>query len=645
MFVVTNALAFSAPRVAMEASVPYHSPETSLWAMQEKPSPTTLLNLTVALKIDPERRADLERVFWEVSDPRHRNYGNHLKVKALKELLAVPEKRIDLVSQAFQKAGARVLLSNVRDTMTVEMTAAAADALLQTDLHWFSHKVQSGAARLLRSPSGYSLPAHVAEEVTMVGELLQFPRLRTNPAKKEAAGTVESTPADGSWPNSCPSECADKVNPAVLASRYKFPPSTAADAVDGNAMAVAEFQGQYYKPTDLSFFSDKCSTTVAVDKTIGGNRPSAGVEAELDIEFIKAVSPEVPLTVVYASQYSLLNWATQITDLDSSPPVHSVSYGNDEKQQTSAEYMLTCNTAFMKAGAAGISILFASGDQGVCGREGCGIGWVAARTRGRPTAAPPPPPPLPSPPPPPLPPSLPCLPPPPPRSSARSRTRWQTSPRPRRTLAARHLESRLRALTSWHSIFSKKSFKPDFPGGSPYITVVGGTDFATRSVVGEEAVWPDGGGGFSNTFPIPSYQAEAVAAYKSSPDANLPPAYLWNNTGRGYPDIAALGGQKNSYCVAIDGAWEGVAGTSAACPVAAGIFAKVNGARLKAGKKVLGFLNPFIYQNPSAFQDVTQGMNNANQKYGFTAIKGWDAASGFGTPDYEALTKAALALR
>merc|ERR1719161_2858628 len=59
--------------------------------------------------------------------------------------------------------------------------------------------------------------------------------------------------------------------------------------------------------------------------------------------------------------------------MENAPLVHSVSYGNDEKQQTSVEYMNTCNDAFKKAGAAGLSILFASGDQGVCGREGCGI--------------------------------------------------------------------------------------------------------------------------------------------------------------------------------------------------------------------------------------------------------------------------------
>ena len=54
--------------------------------------------------------------------------------------------------------------------------------------------------------------------------------------------------------------------------------------------------------------------------------------------------------------------------------VHSVSYGNDEAQQTGVAFMDACNAAFMKIGVRGVSILFASGDQGVCGRSGCGFG-------------------------------------------------------------------------------------------------------------------------------------------------------------------------------------------------------------------------------------------------------------------------------
>jgi len=301
---------------------------------------------------------------------------------------------------------------------------------------------------------------------------------------------------------------------------------------------------------------------MGVARNVGENEESAGVESELDIEYIKAVAPEVPLTVVYNDEYSLLDWANQITNLEDSPLVHSVSYGNDEVQQTSTEYMYTCNTAFMKAGIKGLSILFASGDQGVCGRSGCGFFWP-------------------------------------------------------------------------------DRFHPDFPSASPYVTAVGGTDFAGTEI-GDETAWRSGGGGFSDTFPQPAYQMEAVAAYSADEAANFPPQELWNQTGRGYPDVAALGGRKNPYCVATGGRWGGVSGTSASCPVVAGIFAKINGVRIAAGQPAMGFLNPFIYQNPNAFFDVTSGTNSDQGQYGFTAVKGWDAATGFGTPNYEALLQAAM---
>jgi len=365
----------------------------------------------------------------------------------------------------------------------------------------------------------------------------------------------------GAWPNACAARgCKGLVTPAVLSQRYKLP-SDESTATSSNSMAVAEFQDQYFKDSDLNLFGKSCHVDVEVDKVVGGNKPIAGTEAELDIEYIKSVAPAVPLTVIYSSDYSLLRWANQINSMRSAPSVHSVSYGNDEAQQTGAKYMYSCNTAFMKAGVRGISILFASGDQGVCGREGCGM--------------------------------------------------------------------------------RKIRFKPDFPAASPYITAVGGTNFLGTSI-GEETTWTGSGGGFSDTFGIPSYQQSAVAAYKSSPDAKVPPQTWWNNTGRGYPDLSALGGGKTPYCVATSGSFDGVYGTSASSPVVAGVFARLNGLRLAAGKPPMGFLNPFIYANPSAFQDVTTGKNSGSSirsKLGFNAVKGWDPATGWGTPDYAALAK------
>lgn len=52
-----------------------------------------------------------------------------------------------------------------------------------------------------------------------------------------------------------------------------------------------------------------------------------------------------------------------------------------------------------------------------------------------------------------------------------------------------------------------------------------------------------------------------------------------------------------------------VDGTSASAPVAGGIFNLINQERVKAGKTVVGFVNPVLYENPGAFTDITEGDN------------------------------------
>ena len=136
------------------------------------------------------------------------------------------------------------------------------------------------------------------------------------------------------------------------------------------------------------------------------------------------------------------------------------------------------------------------------------------------------------------------------------------------------------------------------------------------------------------------YQTAQVAGYMTAAASSLPPATMFNATGRGYPDVAALAGEGNPYCIGVGSMLVGIAGTSAACPVTAAIFARLNAVRLASGGKPLGFLNPWIYKNQEAFNDVTQGCNTGGGAHGFTAVKGWDPATGVGTPNYAAMVKA-----
>lgn len=76
-------------------------------------------------------------------------------------------------------------------------------------------------------------------------------------------------------------------------------------------------------------------------------------------------------------------------------------------------------------------------------------------------------------------------------------------------------------------------------------------------------------------------------------------------------------------------------GTSASAPAFAAIIALVNDALMVEGKPVLGFLNPWIWGmegKGGGFVDVTLGNSRGCNGTGFPAARGWDAASGWGTP-------------
>jgi len=284
---------------------------------------------------------------------------------------------------------------------------------------------------------------------------------------------------------------------------------------------------------------------------------SACIESLLDIEYLASLSQPIPISDYYQNTYSLLEWA-QIVNADKNAPwVHTVSYGNDEIQQTSVEYMQSCNDQFMAITSRGITILFASGDQGVWGRSGT----------------------------------------------------------------------------------SKGVYNPDFPAASPYILAVGGSDLSGVNI-GPETCCRDSGGGFSNTFPRPDWQKEAVQHYIDT-CTTLPPQSMWNATGRGYPDVSAIFGLEVPYCIVSASTYLGVAGTSASSPVAAAVIGLLNDIRLKKGQPTLGFANPWIYQtlaaHPEAFNDITTGNNNGGHAAGFDAIAGWDPCTGAGTLKYNVL--------
>lgn len=157
----------------------------------------------------------------------------------------------------------------------------------------------------------------------------------------------------------------------------------------------------------------------------------------------------------------------------------------------------------------------------------------------------------------------------------------------------------------------------DFPASAPHACACGGT----RIVLGEggastETVWNAGpnsatGGGYSAVFSRPDYQQGLNGG----------------GATRGVPDVAGDADPASGYKVRVDGQNLVFGGTSAVAPLWAGLLALIN---QQLGRPV-GFLNPLLYgplQGQAVTRDITVGDNGAQH-----AGPGWDACTGWGSPD------------
>jgi tripeptidyl-peptidase-1 len=98
---------------------------------------------------------------------------------------------------------------------------------------------------------------------------------------------------------------------------------------------------------------------------------------------------------------------------------------------------------------------------------------------------------------------------------------------------------------------NRTRFLPSYPASCPFVTAVGGT----HNIHPERAIYFSGGG-FSDIFPRPPYQEQAVKSYFSHLGSQW--KGLYNPYGRGFPDVSA---QATNFVVRDHGMWMSVAGT------------------------------------------------------------------------------------
>ena len=365
----------------------------------------------------------------------------------------------------------------------------------------------------------------------------------------------------------------------VLLSLYNITNSSAQNA----SVCAVEYQGQSgFSMSDLYLHQLVNNENIKTITHKVGNDVDNDEETQLDVQMMSQTAENVDLWFWDGSAW-LYSFAVDFFNTANVPDVLSMSWGWSESDQcsitqcnnlTSHEYVDRVNVEYAKLGLRGVTIVVASGDAGAPGRTN--------------------------------------------------------------ELCANNLVNAV------------------FPGGSPYVTSVGAT-FVQPNVTRtwdtflckkygcnagtsqyptnyNDTGWTTGGG-FSNYSPRAKWQDQEVQTYLQE-CPYFPP--LGNKTGRGYPDVSAVG---HNCPVISNGYLSGVDGTSCSAPIFAAIVALLNDHQQNHKRPKLGFANPLLYSMSDTFTDIVQGNNHCTEyqccslNYGYEATTGWDPVTGLGTPN------------
>lgn len=380
-------------------------------------------------------------------------------------------------------------------------------------------------------------------------------------------------------------------------------PDGSRNRASNNSQAVASFFNISASEEDARLFHLAMGTRRQPAASFQGPRGEPEVEGNIDMQWIQAMENNVPMTYwatpggdPQTAHEPFLEWLLELANSSNPPLVHSLSYGENEEDY-SLPYQRRGNLELAKLGLRGITVLAASGDTGVQG---------AAQQGGSP-----------------------------PRCAPFAAV-WPASSPYITTVGATMVSNHMSDVCNSDRIYAMGS-NSSMPFACPE-TNVGEIVCSTQT-----GSMITSGGGFSQRFPRPQYQEDAVEEYLSQVDVNRS---LFNSTGRGYPDISATGA---NVPIIFQKRLTMVGGTSASSPIVAGLVALINGERLDAALPPLGFLNPLLYSTyqrwPEIVQDVRVGNISGTNlllppplkdcQQGFPARPGWDAASGLGSPNFK----------
>jgi hypothetical protein len=226
--VIANADAVAAAAAAKAADASLRAfPEagveisTAGWSVLGAADPAAVVPVFFGL---PDRnRETIDRIFREVSDPDHANYGRYLAADEITAIVRPAPEHAERVLAWLATFGDGVRAAKVighGDYIRADVTVAAAQRMFEVRMLAMQH--MASGRTLIRAPQVYSIPHALARSVVFVDGVHRLPAIPSGNPGGTATGTNANTGkvADaGNWPNYCGDTCADMITPKVLRQR------------------------------------------------------------------------------------------------------------------------------------------------------------------------------------------------------------------------------------------------------------------------------------------------------------------------------------------------------------------------------------------------------------------------------------------
>ncbi|EED85603.1 predicted protein, partial [Postia placenta Mad-698-R] len=339
------------------------------------------LSLRVALV--QNNIAGLIDALYDVSSPSSPNYGKWLSKTEVEAHVAPKQHSVAAVNSWLSAHGLNATaLSPAGDWLRIEVPVAKANDMLAANFSVFSFTATGSTT--VRALS-YSVPSDLAEHIDLIHPTTAYVFREycfVNALKMICSFPVPNgaKPAVIRFADNTASKAFDHSSACALQHLYGIPATPA--TVSSNGIAVTEFEKQYAQAADLHSFlqharpdmnPDTNYTVISID---GGENPQdpkeAGDEADLDLQYTAGLATGVPATVTIAGGDDVLagflDTGLSLLGLESPPQVVSTSWDGDEDKFPPSHAVYLCNV-YAQLGARGVSMIFASGDEGASGNR------------------------------------------------------------------------------------------------------------------------------------------------------------------------------------------------------------------------------------------------------------------------------------